>query len=34
VLISEYESDKPVKGKEEPQAEKVTQKSLTEYSKK
>ncbi|MFX0077764.1 MAG: hypothetical protein ACFE8O_00840 [Candidatus Hermodarchaeota archaeon] len=34
VLISEYESDKPTKGKEEPRVEKVTQKSLSEYSKK
>ncbi|MFX1341171.1 MAG: hypothetical protein ACFFAL_00610 [Promethearchaeota archaeon] len=34
VLISDYESDKPTKEKEEPRAEKVTQKSLSEYSKK
>jgi len=34
VLISDYESDKHTKGKEEPRAEKVTQKSLSEYSKK
>ena len=34
VLISEYESEKSVKGKEESRAEKVTQKSLSEYTKK
>jgi hypothetical protein len=34
VLMSEYEKDKSAKGKEEPRSEKVTQKSLAEYSKK